>query len=142
MKLDEILQLISEDSVISEAHITTESARTPKLHAKYYTIYIAELKVLKSIELRMDELKLKAFEYYSHFSSDEVYQARPLHRKPLKSEIEMYVSADPDIIKIRGDYELQKMKVKTLEDFIKSISQRSFIIKNMIDWEKYKNAAL
>jgi len=50
----------------------------------------------------------------------------------------MYLDADQDIIKINLKISVQQEKVDTLEAIIKSISNRGYLIKSAIDFERFK----
>ena len=58
--------------------------------------------------------------------------------KVLKSDLNMYLDSDKDVIKHMYKIEYQKEKIDFLESVIRTINNRGFHIKNAIDWEKFK----
>lgn len=140
MKIDEYLEMFDEDAKIDKSDLTTESLKIPIVLAKYQRHLVQESKILRSAEHLLHKKKLDVYKYYTGDAPDEVYKQKPLNKKPLKSDIEKYyMDADTDYQKLEQEINNQAMKVKLIEDQIKALSQRSFNIKNAIDWEKFKN---
>jgi hypothetical protein len=65
----------------------------------------------------------------------------PFRLNVLKSDIPMYIEADQDIIKTNLRIAMQQEKVDSLESIIRSINNRGFLIKNAIEYEKFKVGA-
>lgn len=140
MKIEEYLEMFEADAVINKNDLTTESLKIPLVLAKYQKHLVQESKILKSAEQLLDKKKLDLYKYYTGDAPDAVYKAKPLNKKPLKSDIEKYyMDADEDYQKLEQQIVNQSLKVRLLEDQMKALSQRSFNIKNAIDWEKFKN---
>jgi len=138
MKLAEIQEHISRDSDIDNNDLSMESLRIPMLHARYFSMMIDELKASKGIEFTYNTLYREKFEYYMGKSSNEVYDKNPLNHKILKQDLDIYLNSDADLADIKSKLELQKIKVDLLESFIKSLTNRSFQIKNAIEWIKFR----
>ena len=51
----------------------------------------------------------------------------------------MYIQADQAYADIVNKIEAQKFKVKYIEEIIKQLNQRTYNIKNIIEFEKFKN---
>ena len=139
MKLDELMDEITKDSVINDQNLVRSSIQIPQLHAKYYRFLATEGRVLKKLELDMDAMKLNKFEYYSHKAPDAVYLDNPLPQKILKGDIGVYIDGDKDIIDLKGKIYTQELKVKAIEGFMKELNQRGYLIKSIIDWNKFTN---
>lgn len=140
MTNDEYLDMIEADAVINKSDLTAESLKIPILMAKYQRHLIQESRILKSAEQLLDKKRLDLYKYYTGDAPDAVYKEKPLNKKPLKSDIEKYyMEADSDYQKLEQQIHNQSMKVKMLDDQMKSLAKRSFDIKNAIDWEKFKN---
>lgn len=142
MKLDEIRELMREDSKIDSAALDSESIKIPYLHAKWYDIFVEELRALKGIEQEYGRLVKEKTEYYLGKADDEVYKEKPLNLKILKQDLDVYLKADPDLMRLDSKRALQQIKVDTVESFIKSINQRSFNIRNAIEFMKFKNGLI
>jgi len=141
MKLADIEKEIQLDSVIDNADLDRESLRIPILHAKYYHFFMDELKILKGLEREFRMTKLDRILYYTGKAPDEVYLESPLDLKVLKNEVDIYLDADPKLSQLRMNCEFQQAKVSMLEGFTKLIANRSFIIKNALDFQRFKNGA-
>lgn len=139
MKIDDLLALIEADSVLDKSNLDTESLKITQLYIKYYRIFMDEVRVLKSYDLKYAEMKKERQEFYLGLSADEVYKAEPLQKKWMKTDLDIPMNADPKLSEIDVKRDLQKHKVKLLEDYIKRIGERSFNIKNAIDFMKFQN---
>ena len=67
------------------------------------------------------------------------WQPNPL--KIMRSDIQMYIDADTDIVELLQKRALQQEKVDLVNDILKSINTRGFQIKNAIDWIRFTNGA-
>lgn len=141
MKLEEIQAEIEKDSDINPTDLDRESLKIPQLHSKYYKIYMTEVRILKGIESEFRKLKRDKVLYYTGQADDDKYKERPLHKKVLKTEVDLFLDADDELSDLKNKYELQKLKAEMLEGFIKTLNTRNFLIKNAIDWQKFKNGA-
>jgi hypothetical protein len=139
MKIEEILDLWKEDSHIDRTELGDEALRIPKLHQKYYQIYIHERLNLRSLEAAMKTLKLDKYEFYTQGPNEDTPKDWKLPPKGLilKSDIPMYMDADSEIIKLSLNIGLQQEKLEFLESIIKSFGNRGYNIKAAIDWQKF-----
>ena len=140
MTNDEYLEMFEIDAFIDKNELTTESLKVPLLMAKYQRHLITESKILKGAEQLLEKRRLELYKYYTGDEPDAVYKEKPLNKKPLKGDIEKYyMDADPDYQKLEQQIQNQSLKVRLIEEQLKALTQRSFYIKNAIDWEKFKN---
>lgn len=141
MKLDEIHALWSQDCDINRIELGEEALKIPKLHSKYLRMFSDERMLLRKLEEDRNTLKLLKIDYYRGVLPEEDLRANgwePFRMSVLKSDLPMYLDADQDIIKINLKISVQQEKVDTLEAIIKSISNRGYLIKSAIDFEKFK----
>lgn len=143
MKLDEILDLWESDSSIDRTELGNEALKIPKLHHKYYKIYVTERSLLKKMELDLKQLKLKKFEFYSQGPDSETpaHWKLPPIGKVIKADVPQYVDTDQDVVTMTLKYGIQSEKVELLESIIKSLSNRGYQISSAIQWEKFKIGA-
>jgi hypothetical protein len=144
MKLEEILDWWSEDCKVDRTELGEEALKLPKMHAKYLRVFSEERLTLRKMEEDRKQLVLLKHDYYRGVLSDEDLKEQgwePFRMNILKSDIPMRMDADQDIIKINLRIAMQQEKVDTLEAIIKSISNRGFLIKSAIDYEKFKVGA-
>jgi hypothetical protein len=144
MKIEDILDNWKEDSKIDRTELGDEALKIPKLHHKYYQIYVSERLSLRSLEFEMKQLKLDKYEFYTQGPNEET-QAKgwriPAKGLILKADIPMYMDADPEIIKLSLKIGLQQEKLELLESIIKSFGNRGYNIKAAIDWQKFTMGA-
>ena len=58
MNIDDILNLWQEDVKIDRTELGDEALNIPKLHHKYYEIYVKERLTLRKFEAELKQLKL------------------------------------------------------------------------------------
>lgn len=138
MKLNEIQDMMTEDSKVDVTKLDAEAINTPFIYAKYINIHANEKIRLKALEKKMKTLRHEKTEYYRGNAPSEVYVEKPLNITILKSQVPTYVDSDPDIMELQEKIDIQLIKIEMLEDYLKSVYQRSFNIKAAIDYLKFK----
>lgn len=144
MKIEEILDLWKEDSTIDRTELGDESLKIPKLHHKYYQIFIQEKLILRSYDSDMKKLKLDKYEFFTQGHTEETRDKGwelPARGMILKADIPMYMEADKELIKLSLKIGLQQEKIELLESIIKSLNNRGYNIKSAIDWQKFTMGA-
>lgn len=139
MNLDDLQAMIEKDSVIELVNLSRHSIEIPIISAKYQNLLMDYLRIQKQIEFKMQKVRKELLEYYKGYAEDSVYKSKPLNRKPAASEVDTYIKADNDWQVIAAKFEYIAMKIRIVEEFVKQLNQRSFMIKNAIDYEKFKN---
>lgn len=142
MRIEEIEALWAADVVIDENKLATEAARIPILHAKYYKTYIREIGVLKNLDGEIKTLEKDKWLYYTGMMTDQELRERnwkPCNLTIVKTEIPRFIDSDKDIIALRLRYSEQDEKVSFLKSIISQINTRNFIIRAMIDFQKFQN---
>lgn len=144
MKLDDIMEMWSEDCNVNRLELGEESLKLPKLHSKYLRVFTEERLLLRRLEGERKELILTKHDYYRGVMPEEDLRSNgwePFRLNVLKSDIPMYIEADQDIIKLNLRIAMQQEKVDALESIIRSINNRGYLIKNAIEHEKFKVGA-
>jgi hypothetical protein len=140
MKIERLNEMWAEDCGINPHDLTNETVRSPKLHAKYYALLVNEGLILDKLKSDYVELEHAKSEYYRGDMSQEELKRRqwaPFQKTILKNDLDKYIQADKDIIKLSLRISLQKRTVEYLEEIIRSINRRSFEIKNAIEWSRF-----
>lgn len=138
MNLDELKVEIKEDSTINVAKLDWESTRISSLYSKWMGILSSETRLLRAITAKHDKVLLARTLYYMGKASDEEYKQNPLQLKVLKGDIQMWLNADDLMIDAMDMLNEQTVKVNMIELFMKELSQRSFNIRNNIEYQKFK----
>lgn len=144
MTIDEILEIWQTDSVIDKTELGVEALNIPKLHHKYYQIYVKEKMILRKYESEMKQMKLDKYEFFTQGPNEETKDKGwklPARGMILKGDIPMYLDGDQEIINLSLKIGLQQEKVELLDSIIKTIINRNFIIRNAIDWQKFTMGA-
>lgn len=141
MNTDDISKLWAEDSPIDETNLVGESKKIPLLHSKYYNLYYREVLRVKKLKAEYKELERLKREYYDG-SMDEITLKeqgwKPFQLKVLRNDLDKYIQSDKDIIKLSLTIDFHSANANYLEDIIKTIHSRNFVIKNMIDILKFQ----
>lgn len=141
MKLEQILELWEEDSHINKNELGDEAIKIPKLHSKYYRIYVNEKLVLRKYKAELDQLRLEKYEFYTQGPTKEQMDLGwklPASGKILKNEVNSYLDADKEIVEKSLKIGLQNEKVDLLESIIKSLTSRGFNLNVAVSWERFK----
>lgn len=145
MKLETIYEMWSKDCEIDMINISNESANIPKLHNKYFKMYMEEGLKLKKMKTDYKQLKLLKEQYYKGELDIEELKEHGWEPQPLKilrQDIPNYVDADDDIINQTLKIGLQESIVDYLESIIKQITNRGFQLKTIVDWERFRTGAM
>jgi hypothetical protein len=139
---DDINEMWAKDAPIDETNLVNESKRIPSLHSKYYNLYFREALLVKKYLADLAELKRDKFEYYTGSLDEQTMKEKgwkPFQLKVLRNETDKYMQSDKDIIKLSLKIDYHKERASYLEDIIKTIHSRNFVIKNIIDVMRFQS---
>ncbi|AXQ70572.1 UvsY-like recombination mediator [Synechococcus phage S-T4] len=138
MNLEDIQKMWDRDSEIDRDDLANESLKTPQLHAKYYEIYNTTLLLRERAKETYDKVYLERYNYYTGKADPAVYEDEPFPYKVREKEsIQRHMSADERLSKVDLKIKYYDIMLRYLEEIIKSLSNRGYIIKNAIDWLKF-----
>jgi len=140
MTLSEIQEQVRKDLKINDLELDIESLRIPSLHSKYLQLLTEHSLLLKKTQGEYAILKRNKWIYYTGKASEEVYKEKgdfPLKLKT-KDDERTFIEADEEIRDLKGKVEYYETVVDYLQEIVKSISNRSFQIKNAIEWRKFE----
>ena len=139
MNLEQIQEMWQWDSVIDPDNLHDESLKVPQLHSKYYTIYNTTTLLREKAKDSFNRVKLERYNYYTGKAPAEVYVEDPFPYKVReKDAIQRYLDADDKLTTIDLKIRYYDVMLKFLEEVIKTISSRTYQIKNAIDWHKFQ----
>ena len=142
MTLEELQQSVDRDLKIDDTELDTESIKIPLLHNKYLQHYNKFSLLLKKAEYEQKVLKRQKWEYYTGKSDPSVYKEKPFDLKILKVDVHIYMDSDEELQRADQKEAYLKQVVSYLEQVLRSINTRNFIIKNAIDWKKFTSGAI
>ena len=105
-------------------------------------MYYKEALRVKKLKYDYKELELAKREYYDGSMAEEDLRDRgwkPFLKKVIRQDMDKFVQADRDIIAMSLKIDYHSTRANFLEDIIKTIHSRNFIIKSMIDILKFQH---
>lgn len=144
MDIETLYNEWAKDGEIDQVNISKTTADIPKLHNKYFRWYVEEGLKLKKLKAEYKILyKLKGEYYRGELDDEELKQHgwKPQSLKILRADVPTYLEADVDVVKLSLKIGLQEEIVAYLESIIKQISNRNFLMKTIVDWEKFRTGA-
>ena len=138
MNLDQIQEMWERDSQIDPDNLHDESLKIPQLHSKYYTLYNTITLLREKARESYNRVRLERYNYYTGKAPAEVYVEEPFPYKVRDKEaLQRYLDADERLNKVDLKIRYYDVELKFLEDIIKTISNRTFQIKNTIEFMKF-----
>lgn len=144
MDIETLYNEWAKDGEIDQVNISKSTADIPKLHNKYFRWYVEEGLKLKKLKAEYKILyKLKGEWYRGELDDEELKQHgwKPQPLKILRADVPQYLEADPEVIKLSLKIGLQEEIVAYLESIIKQITNRNFLMKTIVDWERFRTGA-
>jgi hypothetical protein len=145
MNLENLKELITKDSQIDSTELGIESLKIPQIHSKYLTI-LSDVKLLLTKQQNdLAVLKLRKWKIYTGKASQEELESwgeEACDFTLLKSDVEQFVEADPKVIELKAKIAVSEVKLRMVEEFIKSVNNRNFMIKSAIEWQKMMNGII
>ena len=139
MDLDKIQEMWQKDSVIDPDNLHDESLKIPQLHSKYYTIYNTITLLREKARDSYNRVRLERHNYYTGKAPAEVYVEDPFPYKVRDKEaLQRYMEADDKLNSIDLKIRYYDVMLKFLEEIIKTVANRTFQIKNAIEWHKFQ----
>lgn len=141
MDITKIFEEWDKDGAIDQGNISRTATDIPKIHNKYFRFYVEEGLKLKKLRAEYKILvRLKTEWYKGDLDEEEmkIHGWKPQPLKILRADIPQYIESDPDIIKKTLIVGLQEEVVGYLESIVKQINNRNFILKTIVDFEKFR----
>ncbi len=129
-----------KDSVIDTDLYCEESTKVPQLHMRYMEFFNTYSLMKKEKELELSQIIRDKWLYYKGKAPAKIYKEMPFDLKlTTKEEISMFIDADDEVKKLQYKIAYIDQTLVFLESVLKQINNRTFQIKNAIEWEKFKN---
>ena len=142
--LEKVLKLWEADAKIDELNLDKSSIHAASIHSKYVDILSKAKMEKREAEMIFTELKRDKWLWFNGKMSREEVSRRgwnpdPFNglTKPLRSEMDIFFDADPDIMKQKARVDYASIVVEALEEIISTIRWRHSVIKNIIDAKKF-----
>jgi len=142
MDLEQLQDLADKKLKINDTELDLESLNTPQLHNEFLK-HLTKFKLMLSrAETEHNMLKRDKWEYYTGKADASVYALKPFDLKILRTDIDKYLDADIDLQKSKQKIDYLSTTVDFLDRTVRQISNRTFTIKNAIDWKKFTSGAI
>jgi Recombination, repair and ssDNA binding protein UvsY len=144
MDIDTIKKMVEQDMQIDDLNLDLESLKTPQLHGKYLNLLHEESLVLHKYHIQQKELRRLKWEYYLGKLDQETLDEKgwqPFGLKILRTDIDVYLESDKDLLSLEARIHYQREKVKYLESVLQGLGRRGWDIKSAIEWKKFMSGA-
>lgn len=144
MNINDLYEMVKKDLEIDKTELDTESLKTPQLHNKYLILHSQEKLKLEQLLSQRKITRRDKWLYYTGKMSEEELESRgwePFDLVILKTDVDRFIDADDEIIKIGAKITLQQELVNYLESIVKLISNRQWNIRAALDWIKFTQGA-
>ena len=139
MNLEQIQEMWEKDSKIDPDNLHDESLKIPQLHSKYYTLYNTITLLRERAREQYNKVRLERYNYYTGKATAEVYAEEPFPYKVReKDAIQRHLEADDKMNKVDMKIKYYDIMLKFLEEVIRVVSNRTYQIKNAIEWNKFQ----
>jgi len=139
LKIEDIMDEAEKYFQIDETNLAKEALETPKIYGKLLRIRTNESMLLQRYKYQIKKLYQEKRDYYLGRADPEVYKSKPFDLKILKSEVDSYIEADEEINDLNLKIEVQTEKLTYLDNALKQIANRGFMIKAALDYQKLVN---
>ena len=137
--LDTIQEMWEKDAKIDRDNLHDESLNIPSLHAKYFQIYNTIFLLRKKAEQQRKNIRHERYEYFSGKADPDVYIQNPFPKKIRdKDTMTKYLDADEKLSNASLKIEYYDTMLVYLESILKVIQNRTYQIKNAIEWNKFQ----
>ena len=138
--LETLQGMWNEDSKIDPDNLHTESLNIPVLHSKYYDIYNTLMLLRKKAEQQRKNIRHERYEYFSGKADPEVYIDNPFPKKIRDKEtMQKYLDADTKLSGVSLKIEYYEVMLRFIEEILKQITNRTYQIKNSIDFMRFSS---
>ena len=142
MDLEKLQEQSEIDLKLNDVELDLESLKTPQLFNKYMK-HLTKFKLMQSrAEGDFAKVKRDLWEYYTGKADASVYAEKPFDLKILKQDVDQYIYSDERYIKAKQKVDYLNATVDFLDRTIRQITNRTFTIKNAIDWRKFTSGAI
>ena len=140
LSLETIQEMWEKDSKMNQDELDTESLKIPQLHARYYNLYNTILLMRKRDEAVYTSSLLDRRKYYTGKATSDIYAQEPFPYKVRdKDDLKLYLDSDEKLSKVKLKIEYYDTMLKYLEEILRQVSNRTYQIKNAIEWRRFSS---
>ena len=140
LDLDSIQEMWKKDSDIDRDNLHEESLKIPSLHAKYFELYNTIFLLRKKAEQQRKNIRHERYEYFSGKADPDVYVENPFPKKIRDKEtMQKYLDADERLSGVSLKIDYYETMLKYLEEILKQVGNRTYQIKNSIEFMRFNS---
>lgn len=142
MTLEQYLSEWERDADMDMSALDAAARNVPLLHAKWWKFYTTERLRFKKIESDYKLLYRRKWEYFLGKMDDterENLKWDPLPLKILSQNVGIYIEGDKDIQTLLVKKAYIEEVLRFVEDVLKQINSRGYLIRSSIDFIKFKH---
>jgi len=139
MTFEELQHEAREDlAILDQERLDQESFKNQNIKPKWleYRSKYEHLLIMRRAEHQ--KLYRAKWEYYGGKSDAKVYVAKPFDLKVLKTDLQMYINSDDEILELQGKISYYESIIRYIDGVIKSIDNRGWDIRNATEWKKFE----
>ena len=138
--LEAIQEMWEKDSKIDRDNLHEESLNIPSLHAKYFGIYNTIFLLRKRVEQQRKNIRHERYEYFSGKADPDIYIKDPFPKKIRdKDTMTKYLDADEKLSTASLKIDYYDTMLVYLESILKVIQNRTYQIKNAIEFMRFNS---
>jgi hypothetical protein len=138
--LDTIQKMWEKDSKIDIDNLHTESLNIPVLHAKYFDLYNNILLLKKKAEQQKKNIRHQRYEYFTGKADPDVYVENPFPKKIRDKEtLQGYLDSDEKLMQVSLKVEYYETMLSYIDSILKMIFNRTYQIKNSIEYMRFQS---
>lgn len=138
--LDAIQRMWEEDSKMDIDNLHTESLNIPILHAKYFDLYNTILLLKKRAEQQKKKIRHERYEYFTGKADPEIYLENPFPKKVRDKEtLQGYLDSDDKLAQSSLKVDYYETMLTYIDSILKMISNRTYQIKNAIEFIRFQS---
>ena len=138
MTLDELKLQVKKDLEVDDETLDKESYKNQKLYAKYLDHKTNFELLLYKAKGDYKILFKDKWEYYGGKADAKIYVTKPFDLKVLKTDLNIYIESDEEIIKLEHKIAYLETTIKYIDGVLRSIQSRRWDIKNAISWKQFE----
>ena len=138
MTLDELKMEVYLALKVNDERLDTEALKNQELYAKYLDHKSRFELLLHKAKGDYKKMYREKWEYYGGKADAKVYAAKPFDLKVLKTDLQIYISSDSDVIELSNKIAYLETTIKFIDGVIKSIDNRGWDIKHAITWKQFE----
>ena len=140
ISLEAIQEMWEKDAKIDRDNLHEESLNITSLHAKYFELYNTIFLLRKKAEQQRKNIRHERYEYFSWKADPEVYVENPFGKKIRdKDTMQKYLDADEKLSNTSLKIDYYDTMLTYIESILKVIQNRTFQIKNAIEFMRFNS---